>query len=256
LKDVSITPMLHVEPDDNSSCQGSQEDEVLDDEEYYITTEPHTPSEAAKRYPYTKDLQTLEGCKPAIPPTLPVLADAIKSPLILDNWRQTLQDHPDRDLVDCLLHGIAHGFHIGFNHGTQQCESTQSNMGSAIQNPGPVDEYIDTELKAGWIVGPFKPEEIPSAQVSRFGVIPKRGQPGRWRLILDLSSSQNRSVNDGIDKELCSLKYASMDGAAGIIQEMGAGTLLAKVDLEHAYQNIPIHRDDRLLLAMRWRGKL
>jgi len=32
--------------------------------------------------------------------------------------------------------------------------------------------------------------------------------------------------------------------------------LLAKVDLEHAYQNIPIHRDDRLLLAMRWRGKL
>jgi len=37
---------------------------------------------------------------------------------------------------------------------------------------------------------------------------------------------------------------------------MGAGTLLAKVDLEHAYQNIPIHRDDRLLLAMRWRRKL
>jgi len=37
---------------------------------------------------------------------------------------------------------------------------------------------------------------------------------------------------------------------------MGAGTLLAKVDLEHAYRNIPIHRDDRLLLAMRWRGKL
>ena len=48
--------MLHVEPDDNSSCQGSQQDEVLDDEEYYITTEPHTPSEAAKRYQYTKDL--------------------------------------------------------------------------------------------------------------------------------------------------------------------------------------------------------
>jgi len=58
LKDVSVTPMLHVEPDDNSSCQGSQQDEVLDDEEYYryITTEPHTPSEAAKEYPYTKDL--------------------------------------------------------------------------------------------------------------------------------------------------------------------------------------------------------
>jgi len=132
----------------------------------------------------------LEGRKPAIPPTLPVLADTIVSPLILDNRRQALQDHSDRDLVDYLLHGIAHGFHIGFNHGTQQCESTQSNMGSAIQNPGPVDEYIDTELKAGWIVGPFKPDEIPAAQLSRCGVIPKRDQPERWHLILDLSSTE------------------------------------------------------------------
>ena len=47
-----------------------------------------------------------------------------------------------------------------------------------------------------------------------------------------------------------------MDDAAGIIQEMGAGTLLAKMVLEHAYRNIPIHQDDRLLLAMRWIGKL
>ena len=54
LKDVSVTPMLHVESDDNSSWQGSQQDEVLDDEEYYITTEPHTPSEAAKEVPIYK----------------------------------------------------------------------------------------------------------------------------------------------------------------------------------------------------------
>ena len=140
-----------------------------------ISPQNHTPHQKQQRGTHIQRTYRLwkGACKPAIPPTLPVLADTIVSPLILDNWRQALQDHPDRDLVDYLLHGIAHGFHIGFNHGTQQCESTQSNMGSAIQNPGPVDEYIDTELKAGWIVGPFKLEEIPAAQVSRLGSYPK-----------------------------------------------------------------------------------
>jgi len=38
--------------------------------------------------------------------------------------------------------------------------------------------------------------------------------------------------------------------------QLGPGTLLAKVDIEHAYQNIPVNRDDRLLLGMRWKEKL
>ena len=50
-----------------------------------------------------------------------------------------------------------------------------------LQNPGPVEEYLQTELAAGRIVGPFQEGEIPAAQVSRFGVIPKANQPNRWR---------------------------------------------------------------------------
>ena len=89
----------------------------------------------------------------------------------------------------------------------------------------------------GKIVGPFEEGEIPTAQVSRFGVIPKANQPNRWRLILELSSPHGQSVNDGIKKEICSLRYPSIDDAVEKIVQSGPGLLLEKVDTEHAYQN-------------------
>ena len=46
---------------------------------------------------------------------------------------------------------------------------------------------------------------VPSSSIpihaSSFGVIPKRHQPGKWRLILDLSRPRGSSVNDGISRE-------------------------------------------------------
>ena len=113
-----------------------------------------------------------------------------------------------------------------------------------MQNPGPVEEYLQTELAAGRIVGPFEEGEIPTAQVSRFGVIPKVNQPNRWRLILDLSSPHGTwSVNDGIKKEICSLRHPSIDDAVEKTVQSGPGTLLANVDLGHAYRNIPSEQE-------------
>ncbi len=50
-------------------------------------------------------------------------------------------------------------------------------------------------------------------QVNRFSLVPKGHQPGKWRLIVDLSFPKGHSVNDGIEPELCSLHYTSADEA-------------------------------------------
>ena len=92
-------------------------------------------------------------------------------------------------------------------------------MKSALDNLDPVDKYLEEELQAGRIVGPFNPEELMGAQVNQIGVIPKSGQPNKWRLIVDSSNPRDHSVNDGIDKELCSLTYASVEEA---VQRYGA----------------------------------
>ena len=111
----------------------------------------------------------------------------------------------------------------------------------AVCNAKVVEDYLETEVKLGRVVGPV---------VSHFGVIPKGHQTGRWRLILDLSHPEGRSVNDGIEPELCSLSYSSVDKAVRLIREKGTGAQLAKLDLESAYRMIPVHPDDRLLLGM------
>ena len=88
-------------------------------------------------------------------------------------------------------------------------------------------------------------------------MIPKGHNTGRWRLITDLSYPPGESVNDGIEAELCSLVYTSIDQVARVAAGYEQGALLAKVDIEAAYRRlIPVHPADRLLQATSWEGKL
>ena len=126
---------------------------------------------------------------------------------------------------------------------------------SARQNSGVVTEYLEKECRLGRLIGPLKKGSI-DTHINRFGVIPKPHQPGKWRLIVDLSYPEGGSVNAGIDPNLCSLTYKSVDDAVHIIARKGRGTLLAKLDLESAYRMVPVHPDDRHLLGMEWEDSL
>ncbi len=67
------------------------------------------------------------------------------------------------------------------------------------------------DCQKGFTLGPFPLADFPEVHTSRIGVIPKKHQPGKYRLIVDLSSPAGRSVNDGIAKEVCSLSYTKID---------------------------------------------
>ena len=92
--------------------------------------------------------------------------------------------------------------------------------------------------------------------ISRFGVIPKKSQLGKWRLIVDLSYPNGASVNDGIDAAVCSLSYASVDDAADTIIQLGRDTCLAKLDIKSTYRMVSVHPEDRWLLGMRWKDEV
>ena len=49
--------------------------------------------------------------------------------------------------------------------------------------------------------------------------------------------------------------YVSVDDAVHAIWRLGVGTVLVKFDLESAYQQIPVHPQDRRLLDMMWGGQ-
>ena len=125
-------------------------------------------------------------------------------------------------------------------------KSCTHNMPSATQFLQTIDDYLSQELALERIA--VAPQDlVPIVHTSPFGVIPKKHKPGKWRLILDLSSPTGLSVNDGIDKKLCSLAYTSIDEVVKCIISRGQGAMLAKVDIKQAYRNVPVHPNDRLL---------
>ena len=170
---------------------------------------------------------------------------------------QALSNHPDQALANFVLRGIQTGFRIGFDHAHQaaRLKSARKNLKSAQDNPTVVQEYIDAEVQAGRLVPLPAHTDQDRIHVSPFGVIPKRHQPGKWRLIVDLSSPKGHSVNDGISESLCSLRYPSVHDGARMARALGKGALLAKLDLKNAYRIIPVHPDDRWLLGVRWQGQ-
>ena len=127
-------------------------------------------------------------------------------------FQQELAHHPDRAKVQYVLDGIAHGFSLGFDPSRVALRSSLRNMRSATDHPHVIDEYLATEIAKSRVAGPFATPPFPNLHCSPFGVIPKKGQPGKWRIILDLSSPTQHSVNDGIPKDLllrCSFFLAS-----------------------------------------------
>ncbi len=128
-------------------------------------------------------------------------------------------------------------------------------MQSALQRPEVIREYLARECAEGRVLGPLDQSQFSMVHTSRFGVIPK-GSTGKWRLILDLSSPQGHSVNDGIQESLCSLSYVSVDDAVYAVREKGRGALLAKVDIRSAYRIVPVHQEDWWLLGMLWEGAM
>ena len=109
------------------------------------------------------------------------------------------------------------------------------------------------------MLGPFTPGDmgtLPALHINRFGVIPKGHNTGKWRLITDLSHPPGSSVNDGVDPEISSLTYISVDHVAETVASYQPGALLAKVDIESAYRLVPVHPLDRPLQAMEWKGRL
>ena len=150
---------------------------------------------------------------------------------------------------------FAHGFHVGYSNSGKLLRSSNRNLKSASLHTEVIDKYLAKEVALNRVAGPFPIPPIHGLHISPFGVIPKRGQPGQWRLILDLSSPHGYSVNDGIPKDPYSLHYTSVDDAIRILLQLGPGGLMAKFDVESAYRNVPIHHEDRYLLGMSWRNQ-
>ena len=176
--------------------------------------------------------------------------ELVHPPLPPTKWEPYLRAHPDTTFAEFIRRGLRHGFQIGARKPDQD-RPLRRNHKSASEHPEEVTRYLQAETAAGRL-RPATPDRL--THCSPLGIIPKTNQPGKWRLITDLSSPKGASVNDTIDPGICSLRYAALDQAVTLIKLCGSGAFLAKLDLRSAYRMVPIHPADQHLLAVSWQG--
>ncbi len=154
-----------------------------------------------------------------------------------------------------IIRGLQNGFRIGFQWDSR-LTSAVCNMHSTRLRPAAISGYIADVLSKGRMLGPFPLTWRERVHVNRFGLIPKGHNTGKYRLITDLSYPNGGSVNDGISPLLTSLSYVTLDDIVRMAQQMGRGSLLAKMDIEAAYRLVPVHPQDRILQAVEWEGRI
>lgn len=98
------------------------------------------------------------------------------------------------------------------------------------------------EVKAKRFLGPYKLEELPLQYFyqSPQGLIPKKGST-KLRNIFHLSYPRDGvSVNSGIDKNLCSVKYRDIDYVIQQALKQGANCYFSSSDFSQAFRHLPL----------------
>ena len=150
---------------------------------------------------------------------------------------------------------VEFGFPLALDYENFTYINTTDNHKSAIQHPGAVRKYLETEVGHKAIVGPFE-----SAPFERLHVSPMMTRPkpdGSRRLIVDLSWPKGGGVNSRMadnefDSYPCSLKYPTIDNIVQAIVDIGDDALLFKVDLQRAYRNLRTDPRDLSVLGLQW----
>jgi hypothetical protein len=117
------------------------------------------------------------------------------------------------------------------------------NHRSALEHSLVIQEFISKGIELGRIAGPFPSPPFPHFVSSPLGVVPK-SEPGKFRVIHDLSFPKQDSVNLTIPEENSRVQYDSIDVITELLRKFGPGALMAKTDIQDAFRIIPIHPDD------------
>ncbi|CAG2185624.1 unnamed protein product [Mytilus edulis] len=181
--------------------------------------------------------------------------EKVDTPINVDELKQQLHNHPDKQFVNYLCHGLAFGFDTLISNTdvpTKECR----NLRSAITQPDIVDKLIESEVNKGFLEGPFEELHFQQYRVSPIGVAIGK-YSGKPRLIVDLSSPHenivHQSVNDMIDKDSCSLSYVRIDDAIQIIQNLGRYTTMCKTDISDAFKLMPVLPSQWHMFCIKWR---
>lgn len=174
-----------------------------------------------------------------------------RTPVNVRRLSVLLAEHPDKEFVQFVIHGLAEGFDIGYRGARRNIVSP--NLPSAAANSDFLTAHLAEACSNGETAGPYDKPPFNPMHCSGLGVVPKKN--GKLRPIHHLSAPAGDSVNDGIAPDEYSLHYVTLDDAIALILKHGPGAYLSKVDVKSAFRICPVRRQDWPLLGIHWQGQ-
>jgi hypothetical protein len=108
-------------------------------------------------------------------------------------------------------------------------------------------------VKSGIVKGPVAESELPEgAKVN--GIMCRKKPNGAARIIVNMSSPMGKSVNEGINAAEFPAKMSSTGKWLIVLQKVGRGCKMLKLDWAEAYKHIPVREDDLTLQWFEWLG--
>lgn len=170
----------------------------------------------------------------------------------------------DKEKTEYLVDGFTNGFELGF-YGPRDVVREAPNMKLRCGSQTELWNKIMQEVQEGHTAGPFKDpnnkgySDKPEFPFKRYwqsptGLIPKKGQPNKTRMIVNLSYKGDESINAHAKKEECTVKYNDMDEAIKMIQRIKKEhhhVYLAKCDGRAAFHQLPVAPRDYPLLVIK-----
>lgn len=176
------------------------------------------------------------------------------TPINVDRLEQELSSNPDKNFVNYICNGLRNGFDSMIVYDKLSSIECKNNF-SARSQPVIVSELVKAECEKGFVYGPFKSLPFKNYRVSPLGVAEGK-YSGKKRLILDLSAPHNDdsclSVNDMIDKDLCSMSYVKIDDAIKVILKLGKNSTMCKFDISDAFKICPYMPSQWPLFCFKW----
>ena len=164
---------------------------------------------------------------------------------------------------------VCGGFRFGFDTGYRFVEKSVGvadsfrefpNRVASAEEAKAISKTIANDFTNGYIGGGTEYPPFTDSVVSPIKAIPKKEctvPTGEFRLVHNLSrgSDEFYSVNGCISEEDSSVHYSNIEDAIRMIQRMGRGCRLSKIDIKSAYRLLCVKKELWRTMMYKWDGK-
>ena len=166
--------------------------------------------------------------------------------------KQLLQGHPNRKLIQKVVHGFWFGFSLKYNG--PGVNRQPHNLPTAFTHSHQLWKSVMKEVSLGCVLGPFKVQPICPLICSLVGMVEKKNSTVMCH-ITHLSHPQGSSINSCIAPEDAETHYQTFEAAVQLVACHAKGAYMAKEDFKSAFRNVPMRYQDMNLLGIKVQGK-